>query len=95
MYHLSGVSMEAKIIPVTALRPRLLEYVNRAHRLGEEYIVTKNGKPSAVIMGFDEWESWKETMEILADPDALRRIQKSRAYFARGGKGKSIEEVFK
>lgn len=86
--------MEAKLIPVTALRPKLLRYISRASRLGEEYIVTKNGKPSAVIMGFDEWESWKETMEILSDPKALRRIRRSQAYFARGGKGKSIAEVF-
>ena len=87
--------MEAKIIPVTALRPKLLEYLNRANRLGQEYIITKNGKPSAVIIPFDEWESWKETMEVLADPSALRRIRKAQAYFRRGGKGKAIHDVFK
>ena len=86
--------MEAKIVPVTALRPKLLEYLNRASRLGQEYIVTKNGKPSAVIMSFDEWESWKETIEILSDPAAMRRIRKAQAYFRRGGKGKTIREVF-
>ena len=86
--------MEAKLIPVTALRPRLLKCVSRASRLGEEYIITKNGRPSAVIMGYDEWESWKETMEILADPKVLHRVRRNMAYFARGGKGKSIAEVF-
>lgn len=87
--------MEAKIVPVTALRPKLLQYLNRASRLGQEYIVTKNGKPSAVIMSFDEWESWKETIEILSDPRAMRRIRSARAYFRRGGKGKPIAGVFK
>lgn len=86
--------MEAKIIPVTALRPHLLQYVGRANKLGQEYIITKNGKPSAVIMGYDEWESWKETIEILSDPKLLRKIRKGRAYFSRGGKGKTIAEVF-
>jgi prevent-host-death family protein len=86
--------METKIIPVTTLRPKLLQYVTRANRLGQEYVITKNGKPSAVIMGYDEWESWKETMEILADPKLLKRIQKSRRYFSKGGKGKSIDETF-
>ncbi|HCU25551.1 MAG TPA: prevent-host-death protein [Deltaproteobacteria bacterium] len=86
--------MEAKIIPVTALRPRLLQYVGRADKLGQEYIITKNGKPSAVIMGYEEWESWKETMEILSNPKLMKRIQKSKRYFAQGGKGKTIEEVF-
>lgn len=87
--------MEAKFIPVTSLRPKLLQCVKRADRLGQEYVITKNGKPSAVIMGFDEWESWKETMEILSNPSLLRRIRKTKAYFARGGKGKTISEVFK
>lgn len=87
--------MDAKIIPVTALRPKLLEYIGRASKTGQEFIITKNGKPSAVIIGFDEWESWKETHEILSDPDAMRRIRKSQAYFRRGGRGKTIDEVFK
>lgn len=87
--------METKIIPITALRPKLLEFVSRVSRLGEEYIITKNGKPSAVIVGFDEWESWKETLEIQADRATLKRLRKNRSYFARGGKGKTITEVFK
>ncbi len=88
-------TIEAKIIPVTSLRTKLLQYLNRASQLGQEYIVTKNGKPYAVIMGYEEWESWKETLEIMSDPKLMRRIKKSRAYFARGGKGKTIDEVFK
>ena len=86
--------MEAKIVPVTALRPRLLRCVGLANRIGQEYVITKNGKPSAVIVGFDEWQSWKETQEILSEPAILRRIRKGKRYFARGGKGKTIHEVF-
>lgn len=86
--------MEAKILSITTLRPKLLQCMNRAHRLGQEYIITKNGKPSAVIMDYDEWETWKETMEILAKPKLLKKIRKNRGYFARGGRGKTIGEVF-
>lgn len=87
--------MDIKIIPVTALRPHLLAYIGRAHKTGQEYIITKNGKPSAVIIGFEEWESLKETAEILSDPATMRRIHRSKAYFRRGGRGKSIDELFK
>ncbi len=87
--------MEAKIIPVTALRPKLLRTISRADQIGQNYIITKNGRPSAVIIGFDEWESWKETIEILSDQSSLKRIRRSRAYFARGGKGKNIAQAFK
>lgn len=87
--------MRAEVVSVTVLRPKLIEYLNRVNRLGQQYIVTKNGKPSAVILSFDEWESWKETIEILSNPAAMRRIRKSKNYFDRGSKGKTIKEVFK
>ena len=86
--------MTAKIIPVTELRPKLLECVSKAQKLGQEYIVTKNGKPAAVVMGYDEWEGLKETLEIMSDPKLVKRILKNKAYFDRGGKGQTIEEVF-
>lgn len=86
--------MEAKIVPVTSLRPRLLKYVTRADRLGQEFVITKKGRPAAVLISYDEWESWRETVEIMADKKTMKRIQRSQAYFAGGGKGKTIEEVF-
>ena len=87
--------METRFVSVTALKPRLLKVIARAHELGQEYVVTKNGHPAAVIMGFDEWESWKETLDILSDEGAMKRIRKNLAYFNRGGKGRSLEEVFR
>lgn len=86
--------MEAKIVSVTQLKPKLLRVISRAQKLGQEFVVTKNGHPAAVIMGFDEWETWKETLEILSDEKAMNRIRKNLAYFNRGGKGKSLEEIF-
>ena len=86
--------MEGKIVSVTDLRPVLLKVISRAQELGQEYVVTKNGRPAVVIMGFDEWESWKETLEILSDEAVMRRIRKSLRYFKRGGRGKDIEKVF-
>lgn len=42
---------------VSKLRPKLLRVVTDAQRLGEEFLITKNGEPMAVIVGYDEWES--------------------------------------
>jgi signal transduction histidine kinase len=44
-------------------------------------VVTRNGRAAAVLVSHDEFESWKETTEIMADPefraDALRGIGKT------------------
>ena len=82
-----------KTYSVSKLRPNLLRVVNDAKRLGEEFFITKNGEPMAVIVGYDEWESWDATMEVLADKRGLKRIQSNLAYFKRGGRGKNYKEV--
>lgn len=86
--------MEAKILSVTELKPQILKVISMAQKAGQEYVVTKNGHPAAVIMSYEEWESWKETLEILSDPKAIGRIRKNRAYFNRGGRGKSLDDIF-
>lgn len=86
--------MSAKIVSVTRLKPQILKVISMAQKAGQEYVVTKNGQPAAVIMSYDEWESWKETVEILSDPKALARIRKNAAYFNRGGRGKGLDDVF-
>ena len=84
-----------KTYPVSKLRPNLLKVVNDAQKFGAEFFITRKGEPCAVIVGYDEWESWDETMEIAADRKTLKRIQTSLAYFKRGGKGKVIGEALK
>jgi prevent-host-death family protein len=86
--------MDIRIVPVTELKPKLLKFISNAQKAGQEYVVTKNGKPAAVIMGFDEWEGWKETLEIMSDKSGMKRIDKSVKFFKRGGKGLTLDEVF-
>ena len=46
--------------------------------------VTVHGKPSAVLLATEDLESLEETIEILADADAMRRLHASEAELARG-----------
>ncbi len=45
-------------------------------QLGERYVITRSGRPAAVLLSVEEYEGLVETLEILADPelsDAIRR----------------------
>lgn len=64
-----------KTLPVTEARKNLTTLVDRAKRLLDEYIITVNGKPAAVLMSVAEHESWKETNEILADKELMKAIR--------------------
>ena len=65
-----------KTLSVTKARQELTTIVGNARKLLQEYIITVNGVPAAVLMSHDEFESWKETVEILSDPGLLKAIKK-------------------
>jgi prevent-host-death family protein len=81
-------------LPISEVKARLPELVAGVMEREEEIVVTRNGKPAAVLVNVNEYERLKETLEVLSDPDLLRQIRSSERYFARGGKGLSFEEVF-
>lgn len=84
----------AKILPISEVKARLPELVTGVEEREEEIIVTRNGKPAARLVNYAEYERLKETLDVLSDPDLMKQIRESRAYFAAGGKGLSFEEVF-
>ncbi|MEK7113157.1 MAG: type II toxin-antitoxin system Phd/YefM family antitoxin [Patescibacteria group bacterium] len=83
-----------KILPITQAREDLTNIVDRAKRLLEEYVITVNGVPAAVILSAAEYESWKETNEILADKELMHEIREAEKEL-KEGKGISWEKVKK
>ena len=70
----------------------LTESVNRTD---EEVIITKNGKPVAVLVSPDEFNSWRETLHVRSDDELMAEIKKG---LASSKKGKAslytLEELF-
>src|SRR5436309_8315565 len=84
----------AKILPISEVKAKLPELVNRVEQLEEEIIVTRNGRPAAMLVSYADYERLKETLDVLSDPDLMRQIRQSEADIAAGKKGLSFEEVF-
>lgn len=83
-----------KTLPITEAREKLTTLVDKASKQFDEYIITVNGKPAAVLMSADEYESWKETNEILADPGLMKAIRQGEKEIA-AGKGIPWEKAKK
>ncbi len=62
-------------LPITKAREDLANLVNNANKKLDEYIITVNGTPAAVLMSAAEFESWKETLEIMSDPGLMKAIR--------------------
>jgi len=73
-----------KILSITKARENLTTLVEKAHKLLDEYIITVNGSPAAVLMSAAEYESWKETVEILSNPEILRAIKEGEEDIKKG-----------
>ncbi len=84
----------AKTLPLSEVKTRLPELVAGVQEREEEVVVTKNGRPAAVLINIDEYTRLKETVEVLSDPVLIGQIVESRAFYKRKNKGLSFEDVF-
>ncbi len=73
-----------RTLPITKAREELTTLVDKANKLLDEYIITVNGSPAAVLMSVQEYESWKETTEILSDPELVKAIKEGEEDFKKG-----------
>ena len=83
-----------KPLPLSEVKTRLPELVQKIGARDDQIVVTRHGKPAAVLLSYDEYGRLRETLDVLSDPDLMRQIHRSLTYFARGGKGRSFEDVF-
>ena len=68
----------SETIPFTEAKAHLSELVDRTSREHERFVVTRNGRPAAVLMSPEDLESLEETVDILQDKALLTSIRKSR-----------------
>ena len=64
-----------RTLTITKARENLPTLVDSASKRMDDYIITVNGVPSAVIMSVAEYESLQETNDILSDPALMNSIK--------------------
>jgi prevent-host-death family protein len=85
-----------KTLPLSEVKTRLSELVDRVTSTDEEITITKNGRPAAVLVSSDEFESWKETLAIQSDPELMTEIRKGlRSLKSKKTKRYTLDELFK
>ena len=84
----------AKTLPISEVKTRLPELVSGVAEREEEIVVTRNGKPAAVLVNYDEYERLKDTLDVLSDPALMKQIAQSKSFYAKGRRGQSFEVVF-
>lgn len=72
-------------IPITEARKRIFDIAEEVQKPDVYYFLTEKGRPKAVIMSMEEFESWVETLKVMNDfPDLAKDIKEARADFRKG-----------
>lgn len=82
-----------KTLPLSDAKNRLSRIVNDVTERDERVMITRNGRPAAVVISPEEFESWQATIDILSDPDLMAQLQRSKKAMRRA-KTYTIEELF-
>jgi len=76
-----------------AVRDHLSEVVDRVEHQHERVIVTRNGRPAAVLISPEDLAQLEETIDVLSDPAALADIREGDAAYARGDVMRGLDAV--
>jgi len=81
-----------KTVPVRELRSDLAHLLDEVADRREHVLVTRRGRPAAVLIPVDEYDALEETAEILSDPATVDAVAAGMAQIA-GGDTVSLEEL--
>jgi prevent-host-death family protein len=78
-----------KRVPLSEVKDDLSRYVQLAAH--EEIVVTRHGRPAAVLIGFEDEDDWFD-YQLEHDPRFIARMEAARQSLE-AGRGLSIEQV--
>ena len=66
------------------VKNHLSEVVDHVEREHGRVVITKHGRPAAVVVSIDDLESIEETLDIAARPKLMKQVRESLAALAAG-----------
>lgn len=70
--------------PLTDARNRLSEIIDDVTETASEVVISRHGRPVAVVIGYEEYESLVETLNILADDTTMAALNEAERDLAAG-----------
>jgi antitoxin YefM len=64
-----------KTLSLSEAKMKLSALIDSLGVTDEEVVITKNGRPAAVLVSPDEFESWRETLIVRSDNELMEEIK--------------------
>lgn len=82
-------------IPISEARKKIFQIAEAVQQPDTFYTLTEHGRPKAVILSAEEFESWTETLEVISEiPNLAQDIKTAHDDYAQG-KFITLEELIK
>jgi prevent-host-death family protein len=84
-----------KTMSLSEAKMKLSRLVEIVRDTDEEVMITKNGRPAAIIVSPDEFDSWSETIAIRSDAELMEEVKEGlSAPKKKRAKLYTLEELF-
>ena len=84
-----------KTLSLSEVKMKLSQLVDSVKETDQEIVITRNGRPVAVLVSANEFEGWKETLSIRSNDQLMREIEKGLASLKeKGTRLYTLEELF-
>jgi antitoxin YefM len=83
----------AETMSLAAVKARFSELVDRVQRQQDRVVVTRNGRPAAVLISADDLESLEETLAVMSDRSITAQIRESQKAVAADEGSTELEEL--
>lgn len=83
----------SETMSLAAVKARFSELVDRVERQQDRVVVTRNGKPAAVLISAEDLESLEETLAVMSDRSIAAQIRESQKAVAAGEIGAGVDEL--
>jgi antitoxin YefM len=93
MATMTRIVVMSETLPLSSVKAHLSELVDRVEDEHDRVVLTRNGKPAAVLISHDDLESLEETLSILSDPAIMTQIHESEQALADGEPAATLAEL--
>ncbi len=63
-------------LPLSEAKTHLARLLAQVEDVGEQFVITRSGRPAGVLLSVEEYEGLLETLEILADAALMKSIRR-------------------
>jgi prevent-host-death family protein len=81
-------------LSLSEAKMKLSELIEKVQSTDAEVVITKNGRPAAVLVSPDEFEGWRETLSIISDEGLMTEINKGIYALKKKTSLYTLEELF-